>query len=252
MITDRRLKPSSDRKVRSHSRQKNTYGLLPGLAGTCPGATTGEGGCWQCDKNTGRHTCYVDKIMRIYSSVEDILRHNTEVLLDAKSVDDMAELLAEEFFRFEKDEIAYKARKQSSHQSCYRIHWAGDFFNEKYAKALALAVRDFPSIQFWVYTRSLDCVKHLVGIKNLTVSISMDEVNIQKALQCYHKQKGKAFVAYMAETLSDLLPVKLRACPVDDNKLALEQACTSCRMCINGQHVFFKTKQPVRCSNDAA
>ena len=40
MTTETAIKPSSDRKTEFYPGQKNTFGLLPGREGTCPGCTT--------------------------------------------------------------------------------------------------------------------------------------------------------------------------------------------------------------------
>ena len=154
------LKPSNDIKTRFYPGQKNTLGLLhgkPDQGGTCPGATTGPGGCAFCKEGCKSVTCYVDHLIKYRPAIGNVLRHNTK-LLKTGSYAQCLQLLDAEFTRFERAD----ARKRNADpeyvaaqpQAWYRLHWAGDVFDGKYAKALADAMKMHPTTMFWGYTRS--------------------------------------------------------------------------------------------------
>jgi len=185
------IKASCDRKTRFYKTQKNTFGLLPGLEGTCPGATTGTGGCWH--KAPGRKTCvcYVDSLMRCYTGIRGILTHNTKVLYDCQGTDNeydqMVELLNAEFERFRAAEARRSKKTGTPPHTYYRLHWAGDVFDKTYAKAIATAVKHNSDINFWIYTRSFDILPQLVGVVNLAVYLSLDPVNVQTGLVAFEE-----------------------------------------------------------------
>ena len=262
------LKPTCDRKTKFWKNQKNTYGLLPGLEGSCPGATTAPGGCWHIKPGRKLPECYVAHTMSAYKGVRNVLEHNTR-LLKAASFDEKVRLLNDEFARFRKAEM-----RRTEAKLVYRIHWSGDIFDMDYANALAKAIQDNPDIEFWNYTRSLFAVPVLCNIENLRLYISLDPVNIQQGTMTYveHKTtKNHLQVCYMSDIddfedhmqrahnilteenrlresmgykpKSGDLPRKLTPCPVDTGKLKLEMGCAVCKRCVKTlpDPVFFKT-----------
>jgi len=231
------IKPSCDRKVRGYSVQKNTYGLLPGPEGTCPGATVGAGGCRDITGN-GRPACYVYKIMRIYSGVRRILEHNT-ALLKGADMATMADLLGSEFTRFQADTLARNGKGMLR----YRLHWAGDLFSMDYARALRTAVDAHPDVFFWTYTRSFDYMGPLLGAPNLRLYVSADMCNLKEAMAAHRAAGGKASMCYMGDSAPALPGLRFTACPVDKGSMQLEGACFKCGMCLKGIPVFFETKR---------
>jgi len=271
------IKPSEDRKVRARSGQKNTFGILPGRDGSCPGATRGCGGCESPAEGNKTPVCYVYGLMRAYSGVRGVLEHNTRELKAADRAG-MADLLKREFERF----AAAEARARVP-GSAYRIHWSGDIFSRTYAEALVDAMREFPAIKFWCYTRSIPYGVLLAQrLDNLSMYLSLDKVNLYAGLRGYFDAladtgnvlRSPLHLAYMAErndfaeayarayNLHDVLqtvdaqsgdegrhhpwpvkPVKLASCPVDEGSIPLEGGCHACRMCFraNPAHVFFQT-----------
>jgi len=118
--------------------------------------------------------------MSVYKNVHGVLEHNTNLLKNA-TPQDKIRILSAEFKRFRDIEM-----KRDNPQLHYRLHWAGDIFDEDYLIALSAAMRDFPDIRFWAYTRSLPYVKWLANnTPNLTLYISLDPVNLYEGLQTY-------------------------------------------------------------------
>lgn len=255
------LKSTSDRKTKFTKTQRNTFGLQPGPAGTCPGCTEEEGGCWYIAPGRVIATCYVDKLLRAYSGVRGVLEHNTDLLRNA-SYDEMCSLLAEEFARFERT-----SKPEHRH---YRLHWSGDVFSETYAHALADTMRRFPSISFWGYTRSAFAIPILLPVKNLVLYLSADPQNVLPMISsfaaCGGGDNDRLRIAYMSKTddfeaevrpwairlldirariyrlygeapeSSDWLSTfRLVPCPVDRGKMELEFGCSTCRLCLGAR-----------------
>jgi hypothetical protein len=227
--------PSSVSKVRVRASQKNSFGLMPGKDGTCPGATYGQGGCMECVGNNVRPTCYVHKAFR-NAKVKEILEHNTKALKEADFWN-MHYILDAEFARFEACEAV-----SPNPSFNYRLHWAGDVFSADYASALRMSIRQHPKTQFWIYTRSFDFIEPLVALPNLNTFLSLDPCNRDQGLELWlkHREAGLK-IAYMGkETLAGECMVP---CPADAGNMEIEGACGKCRMCITGnKDIWFKVK----------
>lgn len=268
------IKPSSDRKTRDYQNQMNTFGIMPGKpedGGTCPGCTTGKGGCWAQLPGRITHTCYVDGLLRIYKGVRAVLEHNTALLRGA-SVEEMTAVLDAEFSRFEAAEQKRANATGGAAGTNYRLHWSGDVFSVDYAKALVAAMRMHPKTAFWTYTRSFtkDCnvVAELLKAENLMLYLSLDPSNTLEGLLTYVDNGGdtnpRLQICYMspmsdfaaqaatADSAFDQLneirrmvgrPLapkswgahvaqRMTACPVDNKALPLERGCLTCRKCV--------------------
>lgn len=257
-MNDINIKPSCDRKTRAYKNEKNTFGLLPGPNGSCPCATTGEGGCWNKPVGHRLHTCYVDSTMNCYHGVKGVLRHNTKLLMGATQ-QTMFHLLHHEFDRFNTKHDSLINTDMWRRNPAYRLHWSGDIFSLAYAQALRDAMSFFPHIKFWCYTRSLFAVPVLCDVPNLSLYISADPCNLKQAAVCYDQYKSRGNnlnIAYMAgeDTFVEkakyatgiksrrILGMKLTPCPADAGKMQVDGACNKCRMCINGQKsIWFAT-----------
>ena len=267
MEQDYYLKPTADVKTRFYPGQKNTYGLPPGPGGSCRGATTTKGGCWNIPVGRKLQTCYVAGVMNFRPAVKGLLEHNFSVLKSAETVEGMTAVLRTEFQRFKDTEIRRAARTQQPAFLTYRIHWAGDFFNDDYARAVGLAIRDFPEIKFWAYTRVWSVIPILKDIDNLILYMSLDRVNVSRGLLVYEDNGGTTNpnlrYCYMSrennfvdhqEFLTPILAGRnrvreimgskrldsgwlteqaLRICPVDAGKLAHESGCPTCGRCLS-------------------
>jgi hypothetical protein len=232
------LKLSSDRKVRFYKTQQNSFGTLPGppaTGGTCPGCTDGIGGCRYAAKK--RPTCYVSALIDIYSGVRKILTHNTALLKSAS--------LEEKKLIFDTTFKTFKTKKRNAEpNNNFRLHWSGDSVDTDTAYALGASIRDNPEINFWGYTRSFNCVPILFDICNLKLYLSLDAVNLKEGIGVYNKYrlinsiKSNISMCYMGEENR----LNLTPCPVDTGKLALEEGCSNCTLCLHGEPVWFKTK----------
>lgn len=233
------LKLSADRKTTESARWsagnkrwepkvRNAFGL-PAVV-SCPGSTAA------C-----RAVCYADGVP--WPSARALLEHNYEALRDASLADMVAMLsrLVEDFLaEWNKVHNGDADGRRRQRRPIFRIHWSGDFFSSRYARAWATVCRMFPSVDFWTYTRSFRFVGLLAGVDNLTVYLSADADNAAAAHQCAAKHGLP--IAYMGvDGLEPREDQRLGAlvCPETAGRIPLvsdrgEGACASCRACIRG------------------
>ena len=230
---------TNDMKVRAFPSQRNTYGLLPGPRGTCPGATEGPGGCWEQKPGMRSRTCYAEKLRRCRTGVDRVLGHNTD-LLRSLDREGMRYALEEEFDRFQ-----IQSFKKGLAKQYYRLHWSGDLFSKEYSLALADTIKEFPDVTFWTYTRSFEIFQPLVGLDNLVLYLSLDKVNMDEGMELLDKYP--VVPAFMGNFLpSDKRLKGTVECPVDSGKMGLEGACVRCKLCLKGKKVIFKVKKNAR------
>lgn len=224
------LRRSKDRKVANAISPNgktptiaNTFGLPSGKAFSCPGATS------VCEK-----ICYAGNLERIYKGVKEILVANWEQLKDANEFE-MFTLLDEMIVDFNADCDKRNAER------LFRIHWDGDFFNVDYTKAWASVIRNHPTVQFWVYTRSDFAIPILTGIDNLALYFSADDANFELAVAL--KKNTGVKLAYLAENFAmgkermlAISPKSAIPCPENNKKLPLisseGSACVRCSQCV--------------------
>lgn len=201
----------------------NTFGLPSGKAYSCPGATS------VCEK-----ICYAGKLEKVYKGVKNVLLTNWEQLKDANQ-QQMEALLYQMIDEFDKECDKKNANK------LFRIHWDGDFFSSDYAMAWKNVIKAFPSIQFWVYTRSDFAVPILTGIDNLALYFSTDDDNWQLASEL--KRDNGVKLAYLAnnfamgkERMLQIVTKSAIPCPENAKKLPLisdkGSACVTCGQCV--------------------
>ncbi len=242
---DRKVSPEIRRdKAKDRVRDLNTFGLPAGI--TCPGATEFCRGCYA--KNLER-----------YPTVSNLIGRNYAALLElGNNVSAIAGALGAMVDRWA-DSSAGPLR--------FRIHWDGDFYSAAYARAWARVARDRPAVQFWTYTRSFEFVRHLVGVPNLALYLSVDSYNVSKARKLLEKFP-ELLVAWCAETQSDATDLanaagrKVVACPENVGRLPLvvalsgkrtdpvdigdnaQGACIACGICVYGRRdVGFATRK---------
>ena len=203
------------------------YGL-PKDGGTCPGATTGKGGCLEIRDGNKRQTCYMAKITQIYKAVGTRLLGNTE-LLKGKSVDEMVEVLANTVQDF-------KTRNKGKNLF-FRIQYSGDFYSADYAKAWSATIKKFPEVQFWVYSRSHDVASHFVDNKNLTFYFSIDPANKETGKKIYDQFAHLPnFGLAMMSNDEQIEGIKFITCPETSGKIKNTDeagACSKCRLCVD-------------------
>ena len=234
------LKLTGDRKTRGHKNQKNTFGLAPGhpsKGGSCPGATTGPGGCQNVPEGKKNPTCYVEGLQKAYKGVSNALKYNTELVIESTE-EELVQLFCDMFAEFERIETKRGIIKDL----WFRHHWSGDMMDEKYCRALKKAMAEFPHINFWTYTRSWFAVPILCDVPNLVLYISADADNFNQAIKTYlNYEHTNVALCYMGEEKPNLNQ-RIIPCPVDSGKMKLEEACHKCKLCLKGKPVFFKTK----------
>lgn len=233
LISDKILKLTDNSKVKFKKNHLNTFGLWhgpPDKGGTCPGATTGPGGCMGLKKVGGLNaTCYVDKLVKAYPAFGAVLRRNTD-LLKGKTQAEMEIILAAS--------VAAFAEHNKGKELSFRLHTSGDFFSEDYVRAWVATISKFPQIQFWGYTRSLWAVPMLMGCRNLAIYLSADNVNYASAMAVYEicrPQHNNVGICYMGNL--DTLPKNVRwvQCPELSGKVKNTPdrgACAKCKLCL--------------------
>lgn len=215
------------------------YGL-PENGGTCPGATTGKGGCLDVRDGLKRQTCYMAKITMIYKAVGNVLQSNTE-MLQGKSVDEMEAVCRETIEAF--------IKKSKGTDLYFRLHYSGDFFSVEYAEAWARVVKAYPNVRFWVYTRSHGMIDPLLGLDNITVFLSCDPSNYEdtkvifEAKKEKYKNLGMAFMGNDAPAQDENRWVR---CPEITGKVKNTNdagACSKCRLCVDNYKIRVKNIQ---------
>jgi hypothetical protein len=214
----------------------NTFGLPSGKTYSCPGETA------ICSK-----VCYAGKLEKVYKGVKAVLLNNWELLKDADEPT-MVDLLENMIDEFRKD-----CEKKNA-PLLFRIHWDGDFFNDKYTRAWQHVILNNTDIKFWVYTRVKTAAIILNNIPNLSLYYSADAENIKEAVGL--KLEHGIRMAYLANnfavgqsTLKDMIGKVGAKCP--ENKKAIPlistkgSACVSCGLCVHNKSdiVFSSTKK---------
>lgn len=236
------LERSNDRKVanavkvsakgEASPRIKNAFGLLAGLQGSCPGATSVcLSGCYAGESGNGSEM--------VYPAVKALVTRNLDALKDA-SLADMVTMLDTMIQDFVRDCQKWKAPK------LFRIHWDGDFFSPRYVHAWSKVIESHPDIKFWAYTRVWTAAVYLhgKGFDNLGLFFSGDPENVDVARRM---ESLGINVAYVDNTFADgkaLFPKatrcpennrngrKVGALPLIDPK---GSACARCGLCVDGR-----------------
>lgn len=228
------LKRSSDRKVTNsvtasgNVRIRNTFGLPSGVQFSCPGATAA------CEP-----VCYAGKLELQYPNVRTSLMHNWDTLRSATYAE-MVSMLSAMVSDFVAESTKWGA------PMVFRIHYDGDLYSMAYAMAWGEVIEMYPSVQFWLYTRSFQYVHLFKDIENLTVYLSVDNVNANDALKCY-RENPWVLLAALDDTfdkakaiLTDVFGVKSVRCPEVNGAIPLVSpegsACVRCGLCIHGRN----------------
>lgn len=240
------LKRSHDRKTTvrvnaagTQSLLKNAFSLPSGPNYSCPGATK------VCET-----VCYAGKLEKQYPAFRNLALHNWELLKDASEAQ-MYILLWEMIEEFSQECAKHNISK------VFRWHADGDIFSEDYAKAIARTCKRYSDVQFWIYTRSFEYVKHIAGINNLGVYISVDSENKEEAVRV-SAEFPNVRIAYLAETHEQGKEFMLEQtgkpgaiCPENAKRIPLitkeAGACVTCGLCIFGKaDIRFASKVPKR------
>ena len=227
------LKRSKDKKVTNKIRINkngdaipvlaNSFGLPSGKEFSCPSATS------VCEK-----VCYAGKLEKLRPSVRGVLMHNWQ-MLNGSSIERMTELLSKMMTGFYGECVEHDAPK------VFRIHWDGDFFSGAYVVAWINVIRQFPDVQFWVYTRvkSASISLHTAKLPNLSLYFSGDTENLATALMLNKMGIKVAMLGATFDEAKELLgDAKSFRCPENNRALPLANengsACVQCMGCVNG------------------
>ncbi len=237
-----KLKRSTDRKTANSVTPNgktpniaNAFGVPSGTEFSCPGATA------VCET-----VCYAGKLERVFKGMRINMTHNFDVL-NSSNGRQMVTLLNEIVDEFERECERKNADK------VFRIHHDGDFFMLRYVNAWKNVMLTHPNIQFWAYTRSFKFVPSLSGIDNLSLYLSVDEANLNDAINTYRANPwvklaalGKTFDD--AKALLAAMGAKGARCPELNGALPLITvnggACLTCGLCVKGRgNVLFSSSK---------
>lgn len=246
------MKLSSDRKTSQLSKWepgpkrwkpliRNATGKLAGLQGSCPEATewcAGDKGC-----------CYAMSTERIYPSMLNLVTQNYNEILNASAHE--CSMIYRTVFREYASELE-KVRKRFPDRKIpdiFRIGYDGDVMKEEEALGITLACRMTPQTQFWLYTRSFSLVHLMIGIPNLTLYLSIDKYNIERAKNIKDNLGKKVHLAFCADTIAETLELtqefpnerKGPICPELTGAISLVNtdgvgACAACLLCTYGRN----------------
>lgn len=199
------MKSSSDKKV-CHNRGLHV------TVGTRPVVSCGSGATPLCIK-----VCYAERLAKFRPNVAKRLDENTKI-------NSMTQEQAEDeiFLMLHKSDAALVGQ--------FRLYWAGDWPKQHIVNAWFEAIRYFPEVIFWTYTRQFH-LDYSDRPENLTIMASADDNNRERALA--FAEKWKFGVADMAEI--SYLP----RCPHETGDVL---DCISCGLCQAGKDVWFKTR----------
>jgi hypothetical protein len=236
------LRLSTDRKTANLStangkqaKIKNAFGMASGREFSCPGATA------VCEK-----VCYAGKLEKLFPAMRAMMIANFEsVIALCESPRELRAELRAMIAGFVAECEKWNAEK------AFRIHHDGDFLNRTYAQAWADVIREFPDVQFWVYTRSftpgINVIDLIADIPNLTVYISVDMVNHIHAGTIIDEFPSVkiAALAQTMENAGDIVKGVLNGtrpgamCPENIGRIPLITenggACFSCGLCVKGK-----------------
>ena len=212
---------------------KNAFGMASGREFSCPGATS------VCEK-----VCYAGKLEKLFPGMRAMMLANFHAVM-AMGPRELRQELRAMVAGFVAECDKWGAEK------AFRIHHDGDFVNRAYAHAWADIIREFPDVQFWVYTRSftpgINVIDLIADIPNLSVYLSVDSVNGGYA-RTILDEFPSVRIAALSQTTADaaLVIQDIRQdnrpgakCPENVGAIPLITekggACFSCGLCVKGK-----------------
>jgi len=228
-----KLKRSTDRKTANSVTPNgktpniaNAFGVPSGTDYSCPGAT---GVC--------ESVCYAGKLERIFKGMRVNVTHNFDVI-NAANGRQILMMLNEMIDEFERE------CKRKNKEKVFRIHHDGDFWMLRYVNAWKACMLAHPNVTFWAYTRSFKFVSSLSGVANLNLYLSVDEDNLNDAINTY-RANSWVNLAALGRTFDDAkallaaMGAKGARCPELNGALDLIDvnggACVRCGLCVKGR-----------------
>ena len=217
-----------------------------GRGGThCPGATP-----------TCTASCYVDGLAKHAADTYALYEHNSAEIRKILANDQLA-----------CEWVMLLARWITDNVSSFRWHVSGDVFSLEYAQWIADVCAESPTVEHWIYTRSFQFLKPLVGVCTqnggpLALNLSADKDNVNEATYasmqdgivlrlCYLTSAGEVpdylvlddviFPDYSLRGGTEagrawfeaLQPhQKKMVCPVDFHGKSAERRCGKCNLCL--------------------
>jgi len=158
-----------------HATVPNSFALPAGpieFGGSCPGHTSVCSSCYALRLESGFPT-----LARMVARNLEVLRH-LEVCGGARAMGSALEVLVRR---------SVKMQRAAGIDPSFRWHSDGDVFSAAYARAIRATARQFEDVPMWIYTRSTQYVRHLVGAPNLRVYISADRDNLRRAVRAANR-----------------------------------------------------------------
>lgn len=187
--------------------KKLAFSLPAGPDFTCPGATDA---CKNCYAQKGRHV--FPNVQKAFVSNWSTFKHYAST----NDSDGLGKLISSEL------------PKQAP---IFRIHESGDFADQFAIEVWTKVAKDNPDTNFWFYTRSFKLdFSGLLALPNVNGWASTDEYNIKEAGAFAVANKIKQ--AHGPWDKDKPLPTNSFVCPATNGKLALESACSKCKLCI--------------------
>lgn len=225
------LKLSQNKKTAAHKNHLNTYGCNPGRpedGGTCPKATSGKGGCLYAKNENGTPTCYAFKVKRLYPNASKTLQYNTD-LVENSTYEELVDICRNTIIKF--------LLHNNGKDQFFRHFYSGDWHREKFVDAWCKIMREWPTVQFWGYTRSWHFLPKLAEVSNMASYLSLDPQNVKEVMAAYEPYRGYHNVALAAMgDVPEGIDEKFIACPEITNKHLKSGTtvnCVNCKLCFS-------------------
>ncbi|MCA9349181.1 hypothetical protein KC878_03510 [Candidatus Saccharibacteria bacterium] len=164
------------------------FGLASGPEHSCSGAT-----------EFCANDCYSIEAERTFSGTGNSMRRNYEQL-KAASFEQMRATCSAILngYNLRCERMGVPADKR-----IFRWHWAGDIFSRDYARAIAAAFNENPTVMGAIYTRvyqpDLNVVPELIKAPNLRVFLSVDPDNLERAAEVYREYHRSVRLAFLGQ-----------------------------------------------------
>jgi len=230
--------------------QPNALSLLPGNTEErrteCPGSTA-----------ICRASCYVHGLEKHASETFALYEHNTRTLRSIADPVDARGRYGDRFYESAgrvADWIKHNAR------GGFRWHVSGDVYSDAHAFWILHVAIWSPGVRHWIYTRTFEHAWRLSAIENLTLNLSADAENYERAQLFRHRFGGRiCYLTHDGVVPGDLpegsvifpdyafrapedapspwydaLPKeqKIMTCPVDHRGKSESRRCGPCERCI--------------------
>gem|GEM_PF-3576941 len=141
--------------------------------------------------STCKRECYVHGLKKAEPEIYEAYEANSKALREILENHDYMKIVAEAF--------AYWIVRRCP--DGFRWHVSGDIISQAHAKFIESVCVLARLVPFWIYTRSFDYALPLMWVPNLTVNLSADEININRAIAIANKFGLR--ICYMVVNMDD-------------------------------------------------